>query len=367
MSTPERRLNIASAPGVSAVADRRVAARRARCDNPRMNPLTLATLRLMTNGDFHAGEAIAARLGVTRATVWNAIRDAQSLGLAVEKVPSRGYRVVPPPVWLDAHRVATLLGVAAARFDIEVVDAVGSTNALLLERASQGARAGTVIAAEVQTGGRGRRGRTWITNLGGALTFSVLLQFEQGAAGLSGLSLVVGIAVARALHAVGATGVGLKWPNDIQLAGRKLGGILIEVQGDALGPAAAVIGIGLNVRLGSGEREQIDQPVADLDEAGADADRNRLLAMVLTELAACAERFAIDGFAAFEAEFRRWHALQDAEVLVHLGDGSTVAGRVHGTSPEGALVLKTPAGLKRFHGGEVSLRAAAPAPADARA
>ncbi len=331
-----------------------------------MNPLTLATLRLMNDGGFHSGEAIAARLGVTRATVWNAIRDAQSLGLAVEKVPSRGYRVTPPPVWLDSHRIVTLLEADAARFDIEVVDAVGSTNALLLERASQGARAGTVIVAEVQTEGRGRRGRTWVANLGGSLTFSVLLRFEQGAAGLSGLSLVVGIAVARALHAAGAVGVGLKWPNDIQFAGRKLGGILIEVQGDALGPAAAVVGIGLNVRLGSVGRGQIDQPVADLDQAGADGDRNRILAMVLREIAAGAERFAVDGFAAFEAEFRRWHALQDAEVVVHLGDGSTVTGRVYGTSPDGALVLKTPAGLKHFHGGEVSLRAAEPVPADVR-
>ena len=331
-----------------------------------MNPLTLATLRLLADGGFHSGEAIAARLGVTRATVWNAIREAQSLGLQVEKVPSRGYRVSPSPVWLDAHVVAALLGAAAARFHVEVMDATASTNALLLARASQGAPDGTVVAAEVQSEGRGRRGRPWSSNLGGTLTFSVLFRFEQGAAGLSGLSLVVGIAVARALRSVGAAGIGLKWPNDIQFAGRKVGGILIEVQGDALGPAAVVIGIGLNVRLDARDRDRIDQPVADLGDAGADGDRNRILAAVLSELATGVERFAAEGFAGFEAEFRHWHALQDAAVVVHLGDGSTVEGRVRGTSTDGALELQTVSGLRRFHGGEVSVRpsAAASVPVD---
>lgn len=337
---------------------------RARCDNPAMNPLTLATLRLLADGDFHSGEVIAARLGVTRATVWNAIRHARSLGLAVDKVPSRGYRVAPSPVWLDAGRVAALLGGEASRFSIEVRDAVSSTNALLLDRAAQGARDGTVIAAEVQTAGRGRRGRSWRATLGAALTFSVLLRFEQGVGGLSGLSLAVGVAVARALEALGARGVGLKWPNDLQVAGRKLGGILIEVQGDALGPTAAVVGIGLNVRLGPADRDQIDQPVADLHDAGADLDRNRLLAVVLTEIAAAADRFAAEGFAAFEAAFRQRDALHGADVVVHLGNGEVVGGEVLGVAGDGALMVRTPTGARRFHGGEVSLRLAAEAPAD---
>ena len=322
-----------------------------------MNPLTLATLRLLGDGEFHSGEDIAAALGVTRATVWNAVREASGLGLAVDSVRGRGYRLPDAPVWLDAKRVVKLLGTHAKRFRIDVSDQVDSTNTALLGRTAD-LPGGAVLAAELQSGGRGRRGRAWTTGLGGALTFSLLWRFEQGAAALTGLSLVVGIAVARALAALGATEVRLKWPNDVLFRGRKLGGILIEVQGDALGPATAVIGIGLNVRMPPAWRDRIDQPVADAVEAGAGQDRNRLLAAVLRELADWLDAFSRHGFAPLEPEFRRWHALQDADVVVNPGNGKAVRGRARGTAEDGSLLVETADGVMRFHGGEVSLRPA---------
>jgi BirA family biotin operon repressor/biotin-[acetyl-CoA-carboxylase] ligase len=322
-----------------------------------MNPLTLATLRLMGDGEFHSGEEVAAALGVTRATVWNAVREAGELGILVESVRGRGYRLDDPPVWLDAAAVAKLLGPRARRFRVEVVEHVDSTNSALLERAEAGGAPGTVLATELQSAGRGRRGRSWASGLGGALTFSLLWRFEQGAAALTGLSLVVGIAVARALASLGAADVRLKWPNDVLHEGRKLGGILIEVRGDALGPTVAVIGIGLNVRMPQALAARIDQPVTDTAQAGAGADRNRLLASVLKELAELLDAFARDGFAPLEPEYRRWHALQDAAVQVNLGDGKPVQGRARGTADDGALIVETSEGLRRFHGGEVSLRA----------
>lgn len=324
-----------------------------------MNPLTLATLRRLGDGEFHSGEDIAAALGVTRATVWNAIREAAVLGLVVDSVRGRGYRLADGPIWLDADRVEALLGERARRFRIEIVDQVASTNTALLERARDDLPGGVVLATELQSEGRGRRGRSWSSGLGTALTFSVSWRFETGAAGLTGLSLVVGVAVARALAALGAVDVALKWPNDVQYLGRKLGGILIEVQGDALGPATAVIGIGLNVRMPPAWRSRIDQPVADATEAGAGHDRNRLLAGILVELADWLDAFAREGFAPLEPEFRRWHALQDAEVEVNTGHGEPVRGRARGTAADGSLLVQTADGIVRFHGGEVSLRAAA--------
>src|SRR6185503_9281051 len=132
---------------------------------------------------------------------------------------------------------------------LEVVDTASSTNSLLLARAAAGADSGTVIAAEWQSAGRGRAGRAWLAGIGGALVFSVLRRFAQGAGVLSGLSLAVGVAVVRGLHAILGCRAGLKWPNDIVWEGKKVGGILIELSGDMLGPSTAVIGIGLNVRL----------------------------------------------------------------------------------------------------------------------
>jgi len=322
-----------------------------------VNQHLLPTLRLLGGDTFRSGEEVAQRLGVTRATVWNVMQEVQQLGLPVEKVRGQGYRLPHPPVWLDASAIGSALGVHADRFHVDIQDEVSSTNTMMLERAAAGAPSGSVVAAELQTGGRGRRGRTWLSGLGGALTFSLLWRFDEGPASLSGLSLVVGLACAKALVARGVQGVGVKWPNDLLCDGRKLAGILIELQGDALGPSAVVIGIGFNVRLAADIPAAVDQPVADIAGTGGSEDRNALLAAVLTELTCAIDAFHFGGFAAVSDEFDRWHVLQDREVVVSLPDGSRVEGRVTGTAADGALLVETNTGARRFHGGEVSVRA----------
>lgn len=324
-----------------------------------VNQHLLPTLRLLGGDTFRSGEEVAHRLGVTRATVWNVMQEAQQLGIAVEKVRGQGYRLPHPPAWLDAGEVTSAMGASASRFRIDVLGEVTSTNTVMLERAAAGAPSGSVVAAELQTGGRGRRGRAWLSGLGGSLTFSLLWRFEQGPASLSGLSLVVGLACATALAARGVAGVGVKWPNDLLCDGRKLGGILIELQGDALGPSAVVIGIGFNVRLPSEIQATVDQPIVDIAGAGGSEDRNALLAAALTELATCIDKFTAGGFASLADDFDRLHVLRNREIVVSLPDGSRVEGRVTGTAPDGALLVDTATGPRRFHGGEVSVRAAA--------
>jgi len=170
------------------------------------------------------------------------------------------------------------------------------------------------------------------------------------------------VALARALAAAGAIGVALKWPNDIVRGDAKLAGILTELAGDALGPTAAVIGIGLNVRLSEATRARIGQPATDLVSAcGAAPDRNRLLAAVLVELGRVLEAFAKEGFAPLRAEWQRCHAHQDQRVALLLSDGTRQSGHARGVAEDGSLLLETRAGLKRFHSGEVSLRPASAA------
>ena len=327
---------------------------------PRMKALTSSVLRRLADGEFHSGEALARTLGVSRASVWHAIRDLEALGAEVYKVHGRGYRLPQPLVMLDAAVIARCLGAQAARFTLDVLDAADSTNSLLAGRAAAGAPAGTVIAAEWQPGGRGRLGRSWHAGLGEAVTFSVLWRFTRGASALSGLSLAIGVALARALAAVGAPGTALKWPNDVLWHGRKLCGILTELAGDALGPTAAVIGIGINVRLSDATRARIDQPVADLEAAcGAAPDRNELLATVLVEMAAVLDAYARDGFAPLRAEWQRVHAYQGRRVVLMLPDGSRQSGVARGVADDGSFLLETGAGVKRFHSGEISLRPSA--------
>jgi BirA family biotin operon repressor/biotin-[acetyl-CoA-carboxylase] ligase len=184
-----------------------------------------------------------------------------------------------------------------------------------------------------------------------------LWRFERAAAALSGLSLAVGVAVARALAALGVEGVQLKWPNDVLHAGRKLGGILVELQGVAAGPAAAVIGIGLNLRLPAGVRDAVAQPVTDIAEIAARVPaRNELLAAALFELERVLDGFAAYGFAPLRAEWIARHAHQGRQVTLSSGAGRSLTGRATGVAEDGALLIETVGGVERCVSGELSLR-----------
>ena len=323
-----------------------------------MTELSFDVLRRLADGEFHSGEALARALRVSRGTIWNAVRAIDAAGVKVYKVRGRGYKLSEPVSLLDSEAVIRHAGSAAARYTIELVDAVGSTNTLLMERAAYGAASGTVLAAEWQRSGRGRMGRAWHAGLCGALTFSVLWRFQQGASALAGLSLAAGVALMRALAELGAAEARLKWPNDVLWRGRKLAGMLIEMHGDALGPSAVVIGIGLNVRLSSRVKDRIDQPAADLEAAcGHALDRSRVLGLVLAHLVTVLERFADDGFAPFVDEWQRAHAYQGATVTVKLPTGSEELGTALGVSDDGALIVRTGGVVRRLHSGEVRVRA----------
>jgi BirA family biotin operon repressor/biotin-[acetyl-CoA-carboxylase] ligase len=321
--------------------------------------LTFTLLRRLADGEFHSGEVLAQQLGISRASVSNALRGVENLGLELYSVRGRGYRLCHPPQWLDAARVGGYLAELSGRFQIEIADSAVSSNTLLLRRAAQGAPGGSVLALEWQSGGRGRLGRTWHSALGGGLTFSLLWRFDCGLSALSGLSLAAGVALIRALRALGVTGAQLKWPNDVVAAGGKLAGILTEAQGDMLGPCAVVIGIGLNLALPKALMRQIGQPVTCMAELmGAPPERNLLLAALLRELDGVLHTFAAHGFAALREEWESYHAMQNQPVQLSLPDGGLVNGTALGVDESGALVVETAGGAKRFNVGEISLRGA---------
>lgn len=316
-----------------------------------MKPLTFPLLRRLADGRFRSGEALARELGCSRAAVWAALQEADALGLDLDRVRGRGYRLTHPIQWLDAGRVAALLGDEARRFDIRVFEVVESTSALL--GADGDAPAGRVVAAEWQSRGRGRRGRSWHGGVGGGLTFSLRWEFAGGVGALAGLSLAVGVALVRALKRFGVVAQ-LKWPNDLLWRGRKLAGILIEVQGDMLGPSVAVIGVGLNLRLPASVLARIDQPAIDLAAAGASPDRNELLAAILAETAAVLDDFGRHGFVPLADEWQRHHAHQNRTVRLALSDSMSETGEALGVDERGALLLATENGVRRCHSGEIA-------------
>src|SRR3989338_2289282 len=170
---------------------------------------TWQLLNILADGEFHSGEVLAERLGVSRASVFNALDGVAEYGVALQRVRGRGYRLARPWQRLEREEILRSLGKDAGQFDIGVLPQAASSNTLLLQRAgpvaaNEGAASGSVLAVELQTAGRGRMGRAWRSGLGSTLTFSLLWRFDCGLNALSGLSLAVGVAIARALNGLGA-------------------------------------------------------------------------------------------------------------------------------------------------------------------
>jgi BirA family biotin operon repressor/biotin-[acetyl-CoA-carboxylase] ligase len=322
------------------------------------HPRVWQLLSLLADGEFHSGEALAAQLKVSRASVCNALADVAEHGVVLQRIRGRGYRLARPWERLMEKEVLHYLGKTAKQFDIEVLSQATSSNTELLQRAALGATSGSVLAVELQTAGRGRLGRTWHSGLGDALTFSLLWRFDFGLNALSGLSLAVGVAILRGLGKLGAQGVQLKWPNDVVTAHGKLAGVLIEAQGDVLGPSAVVIGIGLNYRLPDRlATQKIEQPVSALDElCDVLPTRNQLLVALLGELANALNEFAKNGFATMHAEWEKLHAYQNKTIQLRMADGKIVEGIARGVSELGELRLEMRQGVQCFSSGEVGVQ-----------
>lgn len=320
------------------------------------NSLTFPILKLLADGKFHSGEAIAQHFNVSRATVWNTLQYAESLGVEIFSVRGRGYKLPHAVTLLDKQAIANHMRQEDIWLNVEVFDTLSSTNSYLMQNMSSKTH-GTCVIANLQTNGRGRRGREWQASLGASLTFSLLWRFQCGAAALSGLSLAVGVALIRALHDVGASAAQLKWPNDILVNQKKLAGILIELQGDMEGPSTAVIGVGINLQLPEQIVHKIDQPVTDLAHASTvSVNPNVLMAKLLAHLAEVLAIFEKSGLDALREEWTAHHAYHQRPVRMLMPDGSEVAGIVQAISDNGTLIVETANGLQKFMSGEISLR-----------
>jgi len=303
-----------------------------------------------------SGADLARRLGVTRAAVWKQIEALRDLGAPIAASAGSGYRLEWPCERLDAEAIRHDLDPAIRRrVHIQTHWQIDSTNTALLRSAADGALDLSVVLAETQSDGRGRRGRSWQSPLGGNVYFSLLKRFDAAMGALAGLSIAAGIALARTLRETGVDGVGLKWPNDLVADGRKVAGILVELGGEFLGPCCAVIGIGINVRA---PQVKIDQPITDLAAlCGNPPSRNVLVARLIDNLATATDTFARSGFGAFGRDYAEFDALAGKPVRVHTAQ-DTRDGVAAGVDARGALRVRHGAETVVYDSADVSVRAA---------
>lgn len=315
-------------------------------------------LKLLADGDFHSGTDIGQRLGISRAAVWKGIKTLCALGLDIHRVSGRGYKLAVPVAPLDADAVQAVLAEQGARLPgtLTLLEEVDSTNRYLLKQAAT-LMSGSACFAEIQRQGRGRRGRSWHATPYRNLMLSFAWRFDAGPSLVAGLSLAAGLAVLRALEDYGVPDLGLKWPNDVLARGRKIAGLLADVQGEAAGPCLVILGIGINTHLESAEAGYIDQPWIDVRTLlERPVDRNRIAGLVLAQLVRACELYAHSGFAAFREDWQRRHIYHQQSVRLVLAH-EVRPGVVDGVDDAGGLWLREADGTRRlFHSGEISLR-----------
>ncbi len=247
-----------------------------------------------------------------------------------------------PATWPEARWLAAL----QQRWpdaQVQVVQETGSTNTDLMQMLRDGGTRPSLRVARQQSAGRGRLGRAWHARPGAALTFSLGLPLHTN--DWSGLSLAVGVSVARSLHPQ----IGLKWPNDLWWQMRKLGGILIETV-QLEGQRYAVIGVGIN--LLAPDADNLSTAPAWLGECLPGLKAPEVLDRLIAALADDLQVFARQGFAAFAEEFGARDVLRD--LRVRLSDG--IEGRAGGVDGSGALLVHTAAGVRAVNSSEVSVR-----------
>jgi BirA family biotin operon repressor/biotin-[acetyl-CoA-carboxylase] ligase len=291
--------------------------------------------------------------------VWKQLRRLDEYGIVLSSLPGAGYRLDQALELLCPDSIDGQLEEKNKSLldELSIVDEIDSSNAELLRSFRPGAETSRACLAEFQTTGRGRRGRVWQSPFASGICLSVAWRFPHSMSGLGGLGLALGIAAAETLAEIGISDVQLKWPNDLVIDHRKLGGILLEARGEAEGPCMVVAGIGLNFALGESARSAIDQPWIDIQTAAADQapGRNLLAGQMLNKWLSTLSEFTEEGFSPFMSKWDRYDLLRSRRLKVERA-GHWLHGLGAGIDREGSLLLVTESGMQTISSGEVSVR-----------
>ncbi|WP_448569557.1 bifunctional biotin--[acetyl-CoA-carboxylase] ligase/biotin operon repressor BirA [Thalassotalea ganghwensis] len=310
----------------------------------------------LASGAFVSGQQLGEQLGISRAAISKHISTLADMGLDVFSVTGKGYRLAQPIALIDKIKVLSQLNRSALASKVELHTIIDSTNNYLLRKLPSNIKQAQVCIAEYQSAGRGRRGKQWMSPFGSHLYMSMYWYLEQGMSAAMGLSVVAAIAISDAIKQCYGIDVELKWPNDIYIDGKKLAGILIDLEGQALEPCHCVIGLGVNVAMPNEAGKHIDQPWTDLQShCKQPVDRSELAGVIINTLTLRLREHQEQGI---NAMLETWH--QRDRFLnkpVRLISGEKITeGICRGINNQGALLLECQGEIKPIYGGEVSLR-----------
>ena len=315
----------------------------------------IRVLEELSGEEYASGEAISRKLGISRSAVWKHIVKLRERGYDIEASPRRGYRLKSRPDKLLPSELAPLLGTRLIGRTIIHREETASTADLARQLIGRGAAEGTVVIAERQTAARGRMGRAWRTTPGKAIALSVILYPTFPPAEAPLLSLGVGLAAARAVENAAGVRPQLKWPNDVYLNGRKLGGILVEMAGELDRVRWTVASIGLNVNNSFAGTELAGRATSLRAELGGKVSRRLAAAALISELDRVYTVLRQDGFSWLPAAFAEYDMLAGRQVEVSV-PGSAIRGVAGGIDELGRLLVKDSGGCQRtLFSGEATL------------
>lgn len=301
-----------------------------------------------------SGESLAARLGLSRTAIWKRMQRLKALGYEITGEPRQGYRLLAAPDRLLPFEVLHGLGTRRFRGPVHSFLRLGSTNDLAKELGRQGAPEGTLVVAEAQDAGRGRLGRSWASPAGVGLYASLILRPLQPPAELPRLTLTAAVAAARALERTVGVSPGIKWPNDLLLHGRKLAGILTELETEAERIRYVVVGLGLNVNTPAFPPELADTATSFFLTTGRTHSRLALLRAWLEDFEALYELFLSRRFPEILAQWQARTVTLGRPARVRQGE-QEICGLAVGVDPEGALLLQVAGGeIVRVTSGELA-------------
>lgn len=312
---------------------------------------------LRAQNDYVSGQELCERFGVTRTAIWKGIRQLREEGYEIEAVQNRGYRLKTFPDTVSGAELESRMQTVWAGKNLVYLDTVDSTNNYAKKLAEEGAAHGTLVVADVQSGGKGRRGRTWVTPSGTTIAMSIVVRPPIRPEKASMLTLVIGMAAVRAIAEVTSLTAQIKWPNDLVIEGKKLSGTLTEMSTDLEGIHYVIIGTGINANIGEFP-EEIRETATSLQIAlGRPVDRGAIICACMRALEEYYEKFLqTQDMSLLKEEYQGMLANMNQDVRV-LEPGNEYDGIARGIDERGQLLVERRDGrVEKVYAGEVSVR-----------
>ncbi|TWT07643.1 biotin--[acetyl-CoA-carboxylase] ligase [Planococcus sp. CPCC 101016] len=309
----------------------------------------LAKRLIESNGEAVSGQQLADEFGISRTAIWKHIKELEEKGYGIESVKKKGYRIVSIPDTLEPLAIQTGLKTKRIGQVIEYVESCPSTQIIAHKLAQEGAEDGTVVLTETQTAGRGRLARKWDSAAQKGVWMSIILRPDVVPQKAPQFTLVTAVAVVRAIEEVTRLQPKIKWPNDVLLNGKKCTGILTELQSDADGIQALIIGIGLNINQ---ETEDFAPEVQDIAtslklESGGMVSRQKLVQSLLHYLEIYTQLYIEEGFGLLKIMWESYSTTIGQSVRARMTN-QTLEGIAEGITDDGVLQLRTADG--KLHG-----------------